>query len=169
MDTYSHNISSDIAREYNTTDTDLINVEQNFHKQAKASLSGYIWYDHIKKELANTMFNTLHVQEYIDTNLYHDQIRDLYEHLDEKMEIIDAYMTEFAITNEISPWVYTPEMTDALVYIEHTRAMIRQCIQDFKITASKVETEAQRENILPTYQQIMTILSNYIEQIEEYF
>lgn len=169
MDTYSQNIASDIAREYNTTDTDLSRVEQNFHKQPQSSLSGYIWYDHITKELAKTMLNTLYTQDNMDTNPYHDQIQVLYEHLDEKMEIIDAYMTEYALRNQITPWVYDPKLKNALLYVEQTKGIIRTHIQHFKITASKVDTEAQRDMVYLTYQQIMTILSNYIWQIEEYF
>ncbi len=169
MDTYSHNIASDIAREYKNTDTDLSRVEENFHKQTQSSLSGYILYDYTKKELANTMLNTLYAQDNMDTNPYHDQIQELYEHLDEKMEIIDAYMAEYALRNQITPWVYDPKLKNALLYVEQTKGIIRTHIQHFKITASRVETEVQREILWVTYQQLSMILSNYIGQIEEYF
>jgi hypothetical protein len=49
------------------------------------------------------------------------------------------------------------------------QTLIRQFIQNFKITASKVETEVQRETAVTSYQKLMEILSKYIGQIEEYF
>ncbi len=115
------------------------------------------------------MLNTLYAQDNMDTNPYHDQIQELYEHLDEKMEIIDAYMAEYALRNQITPWVYDPKLKNALLYVEQTKGIIRTHIQHFKITASRVETEVQREILWVTYQQLSMILSNYIGQIEEYF
>jgi arsenate reductase-like glutaredoxin family protein len=103
MNEYSHNIVSDIAREYKNTETDLITVEKNFHNTPQLSLSDYVFYDYIKKELATTMLNTAYSQDSIDTNPYHNQIGELYEHLDEKLEIIDAYLTEYALRNQITP------------------------------------------------------------------
>ena len=141
---------------------ELIHTPQSLTKD-------YVFHNHITKELATTMLNASYREDIMDTNEYQYNIWELFENIDEQMEVIDAYMTEFALRNEIGPWVYTPEMTHALQYVQHAKQYISQFIQVFKLSASKVDNEAQRDMVYLTYQQIMTILSNYIWQIEEYF
>jgi hypothetical protein len=111
------------------------------------------------------MLNETYLTEAIDypyANQYRQYIMDFYNNIDEKIEIIETYITEFTERGQKD----TPASLQ-VASITEQKENILQNIRIFKVRASTVQTESQWTVLLEEYQRMMKKLSSYIQTVEE--
>jgi len=167
MPNSSTTISSKLAYDYYSDTINLIWlwIELEWDKD----FSDYIYHKNTTRDLVTAMLNTSYTTERIDhpNGTYSDQIALLYEKIDEKIEIVETYITEFSKRNQLAPWVYSDEISVQITSIEQQKEKILNNMQIFKVRGSTIQTESQRETFLEAYHRMMQKLSDCIQIAED--